>query len=127
MRPPSPMQYIELKLVNQQGQNLIFGDTAIYALDSIQILKNYNNFSINNASVRRSFNDSFSLRLDFYVPEPKSFIYYNQQAKTDTLEINWSEKTGKCCNAPFTYYSINGVKFNGLLIQPKNGIYYFVK
>jgi hypothetical protein len=121
------MQYTECKLINQQGQNLIFGPAAIYLLDSIHVLKIDTSLSINNASVRRFLDDSSSLRFDFYVPETRSFIYYKYQAKTDTLDVAWSEKTGKCCGSSISYFVPGQVKFNGLPIQPTNGIYYFVK
>jgi hypothetical protein len=122
-----PKHYIDCKLTNQQGQNLVFGSSAIYITDSIQVLKSDNNLSINNASVRKSLDDSFSLRFDFYIEATRSFIYYKYQTKTDTLDIAWSEKTGKCCGSSTTYYVPGEVKFNGALIQPTNGVYYFVK
>ena len=132
LKPPcecdfAPRQYIECRLVNRQGQNLVFGPNAIYKFDSIQILKNDHDLSINNASVDRLYRDSSFLRFDFYVPESRSFIYFNQQTKTDTLDIEWIKKTGKCCGAPSTYYITGEVKFNNVLIQPTNGIYYFLK
>jgi hypothetical protein len=124
---PVTIPDFECKILNQQGQNLIFGSQALYKVDSLKVLKTRNDFSVHNASVRRSFSDSSNLRFDFYVPEAKSFFYYNQQAKTDSLEINWVERKGKCCGEPYTYYSVAQVKFNGTVIQPQNQVYYFIK
>ena len=132
LKPPCecdflPAQYIECRIVDQQGQNLVYGPNALYKFDSIQILKNHNEFSIHNASVNRLYKDSSFLRFDFYLPESRSFIYYNQQTKTDTLDIEWIEKTGKCCETPSTYYIAGAVRLNNVLVPPTNGIHYFPK
>lgn len=89
---PAPMQYVECKFINQQGQNLVSGPTAVYSMDSIQILKNHNSFSVHNASVTKSYRDPSNLMLDFYLPEDRSFVYYGSQAKTDTLDISWDKR-----------------------------------
>jgi hypothetical protein len=106
---------------------LIFGPGALYTIDSIEILNSYNDHFINNASVRKGLIDSSALRFDFYTPESRSFIYFNRQTKIDTLDLSWVEKTGRCCGGPTTYRSIGEVRFNGLLVQPKSGVYSFVK
>jgi hypothetical protein len=125
--PPGPIPYLEFRIVNQQGQNLVFGSSAIFKVDTIQLLKNYNDFSVSNASVNRSYIDSTNLAFNFHVPEAKSFIYYGRQAKTDTLEIDWVHKEGKCCGEPFPYYSPETFKLNDQSLQPRNGVYYIVK
>src|ERR1035437_4038135 len=84
-----PNQSIEIKFINQQEQNLIFGPTALYRIDSIQVLKQKNNFNINNASVRKGFIDSNNVEFDFHIPSEKSYIYYTQQTQQDSLEIKW--------------------------------------
>ncbi len=121
------IHYIECKIVNQQGQNFIFGPSALYKIDSIQVLKEYNNLNINNASVRKGLIDSTGLRFDFYVRETKSYIYYNKQTPEDSVEIKWLTKTGKCCGGPEEYYTVDSVKFNNVFIKPVNGVYTFVK
>lgn len=122
-----PVHSLETKIVNTQGQNLFLGPAAIYKIDSIRVLNSSNDLSINNASVRKGLSDTTALRFDFYVQATKSFIYYNQQTKPDSLEVDWVQKTGRCCNNPQTYYTIDKVRFNGQIIQPQNGIYLFVK
>jgi hypothetical protein len=67
------------------------------------------------------------LAFNFYIPEAKSYIYYSKQAKTDTLEISWIAKEGKCCGEPFTYYGAEGLTLNGQPLQPNNGVYLIVK
>ena len=122
-----PHQFIEVKFINQQEQNLIFGPTALYRIDSIQVLKEKNSFNINNASLRKGFLDSNNVEFDFYIPAGKSYIYYNQQTKQDSLEIKWSTKTGKCCENLQEYAVVDSVKFNNVFIKPVNAVYYFVK
>jgi hypothetical protein len=122
-----PSYPIEIKFVNQQGQNLMFGSFALYRIDSLQISKQYNNNDINNASVSKGLTDSTVVRLDFYVPETKSYIYYNDHTPQDSLEIKWLIKKGKCCGNVEEYKVFDSVKFNAVLIKPINGQYYFVK
>ncbi len=119
-------QFIEIKIVNQQGQNLVFGRFGIYQIDSIQVLQEKNNFNISNASVRRGLIDSNNVRFDFYIPAAKSYIYYKQNQQ-DSLEIKWIVKTGKCCGGSQEYNFIDSVKFNNTYIKPLNGSYTFVK
>jgi hypothetical protein len=122
-----PAQFIEIKFVDQQGQNLVFGTGAKYRLDTLRILNEKNNFNINNASVRRGIGDSTAVRLDFYTPAVKNFIYYNSQTPQDSLIIKWLVKTGKCCGHAEEYMIADSVKFNNDLITPINNVYYFVK
>lgn len=119
-------QFIEIKLVNQQGQNLLFGPLALYQIDSIQVLQEKNNFNISNASVRRGLIDSNNVRFDFHMPAVKSYIYY-KQIQEDSLEIKWIVKTGKCCRTSQEYNFIDSVKFNNTTIKPLNGVYTLVK
>ena len=123
----TPAQFIEVTIVNHQGENLIFGPASLYQMDSIKILKEKNNPNVNNASVNKGTIDSTNLRLDFYVPEEKSYVYYNQQSSLDSIEIKWLAKTGKCCDTEQEYYTVDSVKFNGVLIKPENGVYQLVK
>jgi hypothetical protein len=123
----TPVHFIEIKIVNDQGENLLFGQTALYQMDSIKVLQQKNNPDINNASVNKGAIDSTNVRFDFYVPEEKSYIYYNQQSTLDSIEIKWLAKTGKCCDAEQEYYTVDSVKFNGVVIKPKNGVYQLVK
>jgi hypothetical protein len=120
-------QVTEIKFINQQGQNLIFGATALYHIDSIQVLNQKNNFKINNASVRKGVIDSNNVEFDFYVPAEKNYLYYNQQTQLDSLEIKWLTKTGKCCGNLQEYAVVDSVKFNNVSVKPLNGVYYFVK
>ena len=98
-----PVQFVEGKVINQQGQNLIFGSTAQFRFDSVRLLATYNSADYHNASIIRGLIDSAALRFDFYVPAEKSYIYYNRQTALDSLEIKWQTKTGKCCGAPHEY------------------------
>jgi hypothetical protein len=123
----TPVQFIEVAIVNDQGENLIFGPASLYKMDSIKVLKQKNNFDVNNSSVNKGAIDSTNLRLDFYQPEEKSYIYYNQQSSLDSIEIKWLFKKGKCCDAEQEYYTVDSVKFNGVLIKPENGVYQLVK
>ena len=41
--------------------------------------------------------------------------------------IKWLFKKGKCCDAEQEYYTVDSVKFNGVLIKPENGVYQLVK
>lgn len=123
----NPMQNIEVKFINQQNQNLIFGPNSIYEIDSIQVLEKKDSFNINNASVRKGLLDSNNVEFDFYVPTGKSYLYYNQQTELDSVEIKWLTKSGKCCGNPQQYNVVDSVKFNNAFIKPVNGIYYFVK
>lgn len=123
---PITMAYFECRIINPQGQNLVFGSQALYKIDSIKVLQKRNDFSVHNASVRKSYKDSANLFFDFYVPQAKSFIYYNQLSASDSLEIRWADKKQKCCGEPFIYHSIEEVKFNGTIVQPQNGVYYLV-
>lgn len=122
-----PINFLEIRFVNLQGQNLFFGNNALYKMDSVRVLKERGNFNINNASVRKGIADSNSVRFDFYIPADKSYIYYNGQSSQDSLEVKWLSETGKCCNSDHQYYTVDSVKFNGTLMKPENGIYYFVK
>jgi hypothetical protein len=122
-----PRQYIEIKFINQQDQNLIFGPGALYRIDSIRVLKQKNNFNINNSSVRKGVIDSNNVEFDFYMPAGISYIYYDQQTLQDSLEIKWLTKSGKCCGNLQDYYVVDSVKFDNVFINPINGVYYFVK
>jgi len=123
-----PGQSIEIKFINQQGQNLIFGLTAQYRIDSIRFLSQKNNFNILNASSQKGFIDSNNIIFHFYTPESKSYIYYNQQTPLDSLEIKWVVKTTKCeRGGSLEYNSMDSVKFNNVFIKPVNGVYTFVK
>ena len=122
-----PANFIEFKVLNHQGQNLLFGSFALYLTDSIKILKEKNNFTVNNASVRKGLTDSTAIQLNFYVPESKSYIYYNHLTTQDSIEVKWLIKKGKCCGNTQEYRVIDSVKFNTVLIKPIDGIYYFVQ
>lgn len=122
-----PVHSLESKIVNTQGQNLVLGSAAVYKIDSIRVLQSGNDLYINNASVRKGLADTTAVRFDFYIEAAKSYIYYNQQTTPDSLEVDWIQKTGRCCNNPETYYTIDKVKFNNKIIQPQNGVYFFVK
>jgi len=122
-----PRQFIEIKFINQQEQNLIFGPAALYQIDSIRVLKQKDNFTINNSSVRKGFIDSNDVRFDFYIPAEKSYIYYSQQTQQDSLEIKWITATGKCCGNPEKYTVVDSVKFNDKFVEPRNEVYYFTK
>ena len=119
--------FIEFKVLNHQGQNLLFGPFALYLTDSIQILKEKNNLTVNNASVSKGLTDSTAIQLNFYVPEVKSYIYYNHLTPQDSIEVKWLIKKGKCCGNIQEYRVIDSVKFNTMLIKPIDGIYYFVQ
>ena len=121
-------QSIEIKFINQQGQNLIFGPAAQYRLDSIRMLNQINNYNTYNASFQRGFVDSNNIIFHFYTPESKSYIYFNQQTKSDSLEIKWIVKTAKCeRGGSLEYNAVDSVKFNNTFIKPANGVYTFVK
>ena len=122
-----PADFIEFKVLNHQGQNLLFGPFALYLTDSIQILKEKNNLTVNNASVSKGLTDSTAIQLNFYVPEVKSYIYYNHLTPQDSIEVKWLIKKGKCCGNIQEYRVIDSVKFNTMLIKPIDGIYYFVQ
>ena len=104
-----------------------FNLASLYKMDSIKVLKEKNNPNVNNASVNKGAIDSTNLKFDFYVTEEKSYIYYNQQSSLDSIEIKWLVKKGKCCDAEQEYYTVDSVKFNGVLIKPENGVYQLVK
>jgi len=123
----SPVHSIKVKIINQQNQNLLFGTNAIYQIDSIQLLQQKNNFNINNAAVRKDLSDSNNVEFDFYTPAAKSYLYYNQQTDTDSIEIKWLTKTGKCCGNSQEYSVVDSVKFNNTVITGINGVYYFIK
>jgi hypothetical protein len=119
---------IEIKFLNQQGQNLIFGSNRQFQLDSIRLLNQINNYTSYNASHQRGFVDSNNVIFHFYVPESKSYIYYNQQTPMDSLEIKWVTKTAKCDRGGSLEVNVvDSVKFNNALIKPVNGVYSFVK
>ena len=48
-----PADFIEFKVLNHQGQNLLFGSFALYLTDSIQILKEKNNLTVNGVCKKR--------------------------------------------------------------------------
>lgn len=122
-----PVQFIEVKFVNSQNQNIIFGQFAQYKIDSLHVLKQRSSFEISNASVIRGLIDSNNVRFDFYIPAGKSYLYYDQQSPQDSLDIKWLTKTGKCCGGAESYNVVDSVKFNNILIKPVNGIYTFIK
>ena len=115
-----------MKIVNNQGQNLIFGASALYNADSIRILEQKNNLSITNAFVTKQVADS-TLIFDFYKILRKSYIYYNQQTPRDSLEIKWITKIRECCGEKNPYYEVDSVIFNNAFIKPVNGVCTFVK
>lgn len=121
------VRFIEVKFVNQQGQNLLFGPSPLYQFDSLQILNEKHNLNISNVSVQRSMTDSSAALLFFGKVDAKSFIYYNNSASEDSIEITWIKKTGKCCGGPQDYNFIDSVRINKNVLFPVNGIYTFVK
>ncbi|MEJ7823736.1 MAG: hypothetical protein WKF85_15545 [Chitinophagaceae bacterium] len=123
-----PNQSIEIKIINQQGQNLFFGANSRYLIDSIRVLTQQNNFGVHNASVQKGFIDSNNLLFHFYTPEAKSYIYYNNQTSHDSLEINWVIKITKCeRGGTLEYNAVESVKFNSFFINSINGVYTFIK
>jgi len=124
---PVPIQEIKCRIVNLQGRNLFFGTQATFRLDSFKVLRTPNDFSVHHASVDRYYEDSLSLVLNFYKPEFKSYFYYNRQTNSDSLEVEWKSEKGRCCGESFTHSLPGQVKFNGNIIQPQNGIYYFIR
>ena len=122
---PIPFPSIRVKIVNQQGQNLLFGANALYNPDSIKVSEQRNNVSP-NAFVYHLISDS-TLRINFNKPSEKSYIYYNQQTLQDSLEIQWISKTGRCCGEKYTFYEMETLKFNSASITPVNGILHFIK
>jgi hypothetical protein len=123
----TPVNFIQIQLVNQQGQNLLSGPSALYQVDSLKILNQPFNLDINNASVEKGVTDSTAVLINFYVYETKNYIYYNSQTPVDSIEINWVRKVGKCCETPMNYELVDAVKFNNTLVNPVKGTYYFVK
>jgi hypothetical protein len=122
-----PAHHIDIRVLDAQGRNLVFGPARRFSADSIGILKTAKDLTIHNASVNRSPDDSASLRLNFYIPAERSFLYYNQQAATDTLDVAWTTKTGRCCGGPQTYQTIESVRFNNISLPLQNGSYLLVK
>ncbi|MEJ7822709.1 MAG: hypothetical protein WKF85_10335 [Chitinophagaceae bacterium] len=119
--PPTP--HFVAKIVNQQGENLVFGNAALYNPDSIKILKQTNP-SVMNGFVMKNTRDS---TLDFEIfiqPLNKRYIYYNSQTPLDSLEIKWLiRKTRYCGNI----YEVDSVKFNNGNFKQAMGIITFVK
>lgn len=102
-------QYLEVKFINQQNQNLIFGPNAIFQIDSIQALYQKDIFNTNTASVKKGRIDLTNVEFDFYRPEEKT-LYINQQTTQDSLEIKWVTKTGKCCESNQEYNAVDSSK-----------------
>ena len=132
IKPPcqcEPIQsdHVDIKIVDRQGQNLVYCPSKVFPVDSLRVLKNSYDFSVHNASVSRSFSDTTAIQFDFFVPEKKSYMYYNHLTKQDTLDIDWVAKKRKCCGEPYTFQAIEGVKLNGVPVKPQNGIYQVVK
>lgn len=123
---PLPFKYLKVKIVNQQGQNLLFGTSALYNPDSIKILEQSNNLSVTNAFVSKLISDS-TILFDFIKPSEKNYIYYNQQTSLDSLQIKWRTKTGKCCGEKYTFYEVDSVKFNTGSMKPINGSFILIK
>ena len=123
---PISIKSIVAKIVNQQGQNLVFGPSAVLNPDSIQVLTQKNNLSTINASVGKRLSDS-TLEFDFNRPVEKSYIYYNQQSSSDSMQIKWVTKTGKCCGETYQFSDVDSVFFNKVYIKPVNGILIFRK
>ncbi len=121
------MSSITLKFTNQQGQNLFFGSNAIYQLDSLKVLNQKDNFTIYNASVNKGQADTAAVEFNFYIIASKNYIYYNTQTPVDSVEIKWSNKTGKCCNTETIYRVIDSVKINNIPAMPVNGVITFIK
>ena len=122
-----PVNHLDIRIVNGQGRNLVFGPSRLFSADSIGILNINNDPKVHNASVRRSPADTAALRLNFYVPAERSFIYYNQQTITDTLDVVWTTKTGRCCGGPQTYQTIESIKLNSAPLQVQSGSYLIIK
>ncbi len=123
-----PNQSIEIKIINQLGQNLIFGANSRYRIDSIRVLNQQNNFGVHNASVQKGFIDSNNLVFHFYTAASKSYIYYNNQTSHDSLEIKWIIKSTKCeRGGTLKYNEVESVKFNNIFINSINGVYTFIK
>lgn len=124
---PISTQTLTSKIVDRQGRNLVFGPASSFSTDSIKVLENAADFSVHNAAVSQGFADTSTLVLHFYVPAQRSYLYFNRQTASDTLEIDWESKAANCCSEPFTYSDLGRVTFNGATVTPQNGIYYLVK
>lgn len=118
---------IDVKIVDNNGHDLVLGVSSIYKFDSLDILNKLNDFSVSNASVDPAYYHPNSIAFNFHIPAPKSYIYYGQGIQQDSLQITWVTKTGKCCNSSQDYLEVGAVKFNNQVIIPQNGVYYFVK
>jgi hypothetical protein len=122
---PDGRYSISAKIVNQQGQNLIFGPSALYNSDSIRLLKQKNppvSIGVVYTNIRNS-----TLGFEFNTIEAKNYIYYNSQTPMDSLELIWSTKTFKCCGHISTYNIIDSVKFNQTFVKPVNENYTLIK
>lgn len=122
------INFIAIKVENQQRQNLFSGASAVHNADSIRVLNKINNFDVDNAAVIKSPNESSSVIFSFYKTESvKSYIYYNSQLPQDSIELITTAKIGCCCGNKVDYKDITGVKFNNVTITPTNGRFIFVK
>jgi hypothetical protein len=119
--PPNP--HFVAKIVNQQGENLVFGNAALYNPDSIKILKQTNP-PVMNGFVMKNTPDSTLDFLIFIQPLNKRYIYYNSQTPLDSLEIKWLFRSTRYCG---NIYEVDSVKFNNGNFKQANAIITFVK
>lgn len=120
---PPNTQFFVAKIVNQQGENLVFGNAALYNPDSIKILKQTNP-AVMNGFVRKNTRDSTLDFFTFIQPFTKSYIYYNSQTPLDSLEIKWLIKSTTYCG---NIYEVDSVKFNNGNFKQAKGTITFVK
>jgi hypothetical protein len=122
--PLPPGDNISIKFLNAAGQNLFFGPSAIYKIDSLQFLIVRNGQLINSSSSVSGSGTDIAVWIDY---APKFYISYSSAASRDSLELKWRPYTAKCCGEKYTAYEITELKFNNTVINKVNNTYTVIK
>ncbi len=120
----------EFKLINNIGNNLYSGATAIYKIDSLKIFyKNNSSALIQESTSLTKSTSADSTIFIYFAPDKRStYYFYYTYNNFDSVNIEWKRVNGKCCGEPFTYDAIQSVKFKNVLSVPNaKGQYIFIR
>jgi hypothetical protein len=123
---PEPSGFTRFKIINNNDQNLLFGNAAKFRIDSLRILAKDANGILEPAAFGTNAYDS-SYVGTYLNSNSKLYLYLSLLEPLDSLEVSWKPVMKKCCGERYQSREITELRFNGKQVNPGNNIYSFVK
>ena len=104
------------------GQDLVFGSSPVYNLDSVYLFTNLSGFG--NGKLSGVQNNSVMSNL--VVPTDTLFLRLTS-TDTDTLFLSYNYVESRCCFSPQGYGQLRSIKHNKNIVTQEDKIYVFKK